>query len=353
MEPTISRYETWELDALITNIERPNPWMLRTFFGREKLFTSRTVEFDVVDHNERRLAPFVSPHVSGTPTRRDGYHTKSLSPAYIKPFDTVQPSESYDRMPGEPYGGQLTPKQRFDRLVTGTLDRHIMMIDNTLEWMAAQALVYGAITIKGEAYPAVRVDFQRDASLNIDILGAAQWTKPTSNPLQNIEDASILTRRISKGSVIDTLLMDGATWQLLKQHATVQDLLDDRFRRHLPGQTLTAIDMAPRNNIYEAQWVGTIGGRFNVWVYDAFYQDDNGNDLPFIPPYTVLGIASGQLEGTQYFGGIFDIGANLEARKTFSKSWITENPSGLNVLTQSAPLVAPKRPNAMFKLRVA
>lgn len=348
----LSRYETWELDAMVAQIERPNPWLLRTFFPAVKTFTSSVIEFDVIDRG-RRLAPFVSPVVAGRPMVREGSRVKQLTPAYIKPTDLILPTDGFTRLPGENYGGALSPQQRFDRLVTEKLDLHLEAIDNRMEWMAAQALVNGYVDIEGEDYPKVRVNFGRAAELDVFLTGASKWTLPTSDPMQNIEDASLETRRISKGAVVGDLVMDGQTWNALKKHASIKDLIDILQRNFLDGGSATAIDKAPRNTINEAILVGRLGGRFNLWVYDAFYQDDKGEDQPYIPPFTVLGISRGALLGHQYYGAIVDLDAGISAQKIFSKSEKKFNPSGLELVTQSAPLVAPKRPNAMFRMRVA
>ncbi|PCL41264.1 major capsid protein, partial [Lacticaseibacillus rhamnosus] len=80
--------------------------------------------------------------------------------------------------------------------------------------------------------------------------------------------------------------------------------------------------------------------------------DDNGASQPYIPANTVIGIATGALEGTQYYGAILDLDAEIQARRSFSKSKVLFNPSGLELVTQSGPLLAPRRPNAMFVLTV-
>jgi hypothetical protein len=347
----LSRYETWELDAMVSQIEKPNPWLLRTFFPTERLFSSKTIEFDLLDRG-RRMAPFVSPMVAGKPTRREGFRTRSLTPAYIKPNDIILPGDGFTRLPGENYGGAMSPQQRFDRLVLEKLELYMDMVDNRLEWMAASALVNGGITISGEDYPTTYVDFGRDPRLDIYLIGAAKWTGSTSDPMQDIESASLDVRVISKGAVITDLVMDGQTWNVLKKNSEVQDLLNIFYRRSLPGQTPSAIDAGPRTNINEASYVGTLNGRLDLWVYDAYYQDDLGNDQPYIPPYTVLGLAGAAIEGRQYYGAIIDLDAGIEPRKLFTKSKVKFNPSGLEVLAQSAPLVAPRRPNAMFKMVV-
>lgn len=345
----LSRYETWELDTMVAQIERPNPWLMRTFFAGQRMFASKTIEFDILDRG-RRMAPFVAPHVAGKPMRREGFRTRQLAPAYIKPTALVVPTEAWTRRPGEAYGGALSPKQRFDAIVAEHLDAHEQMIDNRLEWMAAQALVTGGITIEGEDYPKTHVDFGRDASLTIALTGAAKWNTTTASPLTDIETASLKVRQISKGAVITDLVMDGLAWNGLKANGAVADLIDVRFRRDVNGAT--SIDGGPRTKLNEAVYVGTLQGRIDLWVYDSYYQDDTGADQPYLPPYTVVGI-SPAIEGMQYYGAILDLDANLEPRRSFTKSKVLFNPSGLELVTQSGPLLAPKRPNASFVLTVA
>ncbi len=346
----LSRYETWELDEMVAQIERPNPWLMRTFFGAQKFFESKQIEFDIVDRG-RRLAPFVAPTVAGKPMTREGYRTRTLTPAYIKPTALVQPSQGFTRLPGEgQYGGVLSPKQRFDAIVAEYLDLHEEMIDNRLEWMAAQALVTGGITITGESYPTVHVDFGRHASLSIALSGGAKWDQVSAVPLDDIEAAALKVRTLSKGAVVTDIVMDGASWALLKKHSTISDLIDIRYRRDLNGAT--SIDGGPRTTLNEPVYVGTLQGKIDLWVYDSYYQDDAGADQPYIPPFTVIGISKPALQGTQYYGAIIDLDAEIAARRSFSKSKVLFNPSGLELITQSGPLLAPKRPNAMFVLTV-
>jgi hypothetical protein len=347
----LSRYETWELDAMVEQLERPNPWLLRTFFGRQKFFDTKQIEFDIVDRG-RRMAPFVAPTVAGKPMVREGYRTRTLTPAYIKPTALVQPGEAFTRLPGEgSYGGVLTPKQRFDAIVSEHLALHEDMIDNRLEWMAAQTLVNGSITISGESYPTVTVDFGRDPSLTNTLTGGAKWDQTTATPLEDIENMALLVRQISKGAVVTDLVMDGASWNLLKKNTEITDLIDIRFRRDVGGTT--AIDGGPRTNLNEPVYVGTLQGRIDMWVYDSYYLDDAGATQPYIPAKTVIGISPGALEGTQYYGAILDLDAGITARRSFTKSKVLFNPSGLELVTQSGPLLAPRRPNAMFVLKVA
>jgi hypothetical protein len=51
------------------------------------------------------------------------------------------------------------------------------------------------------------------------------------------------------------------------------------------------------------------------------------------------------MQGVKAFGAIQDH-ESLEAVPYFSKSWLEEDPSRRMVMTQSAPLLVPYRPNA-------
>ena len=342
---SLSRYDTWELDAMLEQIERPNPWLLRTFFPTVKLFDSAAIEFDVMDRG-RRMAPFVSPLVAGKPMRLEGYRTQQLKPAYIKPTALVLPQNSFVRRAGEGYGGTMSPQARFDAEVAEHLANHEEMLDNRLEWMAAQALVTGAVTIQGEDYPAVSVNFGRDASLSIVLSGTARWTQTTSNPMGDIEANSIAVRKMSKGAIVTDLVMDGLAWSALRAHASVNDIINVFYRRSLAGQAPASVDTAPRNNINEAQYVGTLNGRIDLWVYDAYYEDDTGASQPYLPAYTVLGL-SRALEGRQYFGAIMDIDAGIQPRRLFSKSKVRFQSVGARtrVAVGSACRAAPAQRN--------
>jgi len=340
----INRYETWEMDTMLEQIERPNPWLLETFFQRTKMFETQVIEFDVMDRG-RRMAPFVSPLVAGKPMRREGSRVRQFTPAYIKPIDIILPQQSFVRRPGEPYGGKKSPKQRFDDQVAETLAMHRDMVTNRMEWMAASALVYGAVTISGEDYQTVQVNFGRDASLTLNLSGLpSAWDQVAANPMQNIETMALRVRQLSKGAVVTDIVMSGTTWSLMRFHSSLSDLISAFFRR---GDS--AIDAAPRTRLNEAEVVGRLNGRITLWVYDAFVQDDTGTDMPLIPDYNLIGM-SNSIEGTKYYGAINDIEAGMQARELFSKTDLKFNPSGLEIVSQSAPLVAPKRPNAMFRI---
>ena len=73
---------------------------------------------------------------------------------------------------------------------------------------------------------------------------------------------------------------------------------------------------------------------------------------PYLPAYTCLLISSGNLMGTKYYGAIMDFDAQMKAQVMFHKSKTNWDPSGVHLLSQSAPLLAPRRRNAYARITV-
>lgn len=347
----LRHYATWEVDQMVQYIETQPGFLVRTFFPRMKSFQTEQIEFDIVDKG-RRIAPFVSPLVQGRVMRDEGSRVMAFKPAYIKLADLIRPTDTFTRRPGETYGGSMTPQARLDRILADVIERHRLGIELRKEWMAAQALFTGTITVSGQDYPTSVVDFGRDPALSVTLTLGARWNQTTADPMKDIEDMATLVRRKSRGSIVTDLVMNGTTWGLLRNLFKADAVLTKLFNNEIRISPTATADLLPRNGNTEAELVGDLAGRFRLWVYDGFYNDENFAEQPFVPDNKVLFIAGGGIEGTQYQGAILDLEANMEPREIFTKTKMQFDPSGLQVLTQSAPLVGPRRANASAVLTV-
>lgn len=347
----LNRWESWQLDAVLENAEPLNPWLSTTFFPREVYFPTATVEFDVLDSKLPRRAPFSSPLDPGVSTRLTGYATKSISPGYIKLDDIVFPQDhAFARMPGEAYGGTLTPMQRFDQRFGQTVALHRDMLQVTEEWMAAQILLYGALTLSGPTIEDRVVDFQRPASHYLNLTGlSTAWDQTTADPLTDIQTQSLLVRTNSYGGVVTDLIMSGATWDILKWNTKFLTFLNKLYR---VGEETTQLDLMARNDKFRPILAGNLDGRFRVWTYDAFYLDDAGVRQQLIPDNYVIGVAPSQMEGTKYYGAVHDLQAQLQPVKFFQKTEVKFEPSGRRIVTASAPILGPRRATATFVIKV-
>ena len=201
------------------------------FFPRQINFTTQKIMFDEIDENEYRLAPFVSPNVHGRPMRSKGFSTKSFRPAYTKPTHIVDPTRTIPRRAGENFLGQLSTGDRMDLIIADNLRRERQMIENRWDWMACQAIVSGSVTVAGDDYPSVTVDFGRDSSLTYINSGATLWTASTATPMADIQTARNASFRLSRAPVNNLIFgLDAWAAFLQSNHPDVQSKLNVLIR---------------------------------------------------------------------------------------------------------------------------
>ena len=348
----INTYETAELVGLIERpATQPDNFWLR-FFPRVFTSDKESILFDEIPFPDRRLAPFVAPMTQGRVMTAQGYNTKSFKPAYVKPKHVVTPHQAIPRMPGEPLMGALSAQQRMDRLVADRLMLHRQMIERRIDWMAAQAIIDGQVTVSGDDYPTTVIAYGRDASLTYTLSGGARWNQSTPNPLADIKAARVNCYNLSGYPVRDLIFGLGA-WELFTANADVKALLNNQVRGGSSDFTAANIgDGLPFQ--YEGEIIGANGnGRMRLWTYANYFTTDAAGTqrVQYLNTNTVVGVSA--VEGVQAFGRIADIEAGMQPLPMFPKTWVEKDPSGLMVLTQSAPLPVPMRPNASFKIVVA
>ena len=183
-------YSTAALVQVVPNLKRSQKFLLDMFFPN--LVLSETAEVDIdVDVGKRRLAPFVSPLVEGKLVEQRRYQTDRFKPAYIKDKRAPDLQKPVRRMIGEQIGGNnLTPQQRYEANLAFEMEDQVDMIDRRLEWMAAQTLKTGTLTVTGEGFPTQVIDFGRAPSLTVTLAGAAKWGQAGVSPSQDIENWS-------------------------------------------------------------------------------------------------------------------------------------------------------------------
>jgi len=343
----VSLYDTRTLGRVVDSLPRPHAFLLERFFPGVINFQTKKIDFDLVTKG-RKLAPFVSPMAQGKIMKNRGHTTQTFEPAYLKPKHIVDPDAPFIRMPGESYGaGDMSPDQRRDAAIANILSDQDDSIVRRLEWMAAEALMNGAVTVAGDDYPTQVVDFGRDAALGITLAGLAAWGQAGVSPLDNLETWAGLVSDKSGGAVTDVIFTAGS-WNFARQDQKLLDRLDNR--RQLSGAVeLGPTVIAPKAR--SARNLGTIGD-LELWLYNDVYEDDAGVTQKMLADNTVL-LAGADIEGVQTYGAIQDAHAGYQATSRFHKNWITDDPSVENVMTQSAPLVVPTRPNASFRAIVA
>jgi hypothetical protein len=326
-------YSTAQLLGAFGVIDKPRPFIYDVFFKSEIKFNSEYVFFDQAARS-RRLAPLVSPGLPGKPEALRSYSTTSLQPAYIKAKHALEPGKLLKRRVGEQISGDENPAQRHQLLVADTLQIQLDQISRREEVMAVQLMLTGSVTMVDENFAATTVNFNRPAQNTIALTGSSTWS---TNGVDALLDLQLWSAQVqaNSGFAPRIVVMDPKAFNLFMRSPGVA-LVMNSFRQTSGDVNLAGYAVGGLGN--EAQMMGTIGG-FEIWVYQNFYWDQNGNQVSMMPDNTVIMGDPVGCGGTRLYGAIQDMGA-LVAMDRYPKMWLQEDPSVEMIMTQSAPLPA-------------
>ena len=343
----INIYSTNAMLGVLAALQRPKLGILDMWFNTEQTEESEDIHFDI-EVRKRKIAPFVAPTSQGKIVEREGFETATFRPAYVKPKTPLRPADALKRKIGEGLTPQFSAAQRRQASLAETLLDHADQVSRRLNLMAIEAIVDGKVTVSGEGYATKVVNFGRDNALSIVLSGSDRWSDPASTPLDDIEDAIELVHEL-EGAEITDIVMDPFATKLFRRNAQVEKVLDIRRAAGAPTAELGGLGMAGTPN--GLKFVGNFGD-YNVWSYSEYYVDPlTGETKPALPVGTVLD-GSSAIEGLRAYGAIHDEDAGMQALPLFPKSWVEQDPSVRFVMTQSAPLIVPRRPNASFSMKV-
>lgn len=344
--PDFTTYDTTELVGIIRPLAVPGNFLRSLFFSAAPiLFDTPDIKWDRV-FEDRRLSPFVSPYVPGKPRQDKGYQTESFVPGYQKPTDRVDPSKLQKRRPGEAFGGELSMADRRDLMMLDYMLEHKKQIERRDEVMAAETLRTGRVTMTGDEYPTAIVDFDRPAALTKVLTLGARWGQAGVSPVQNVEDW--LDEGSSEaGAAYSHVVFEKGAWAQFAADPAFKTKIDTTL-----GQTRSAVELgftpgAPGSPIFKGR-IGTV----ELYVYNDYYEDDDGSKKWLLPAGTVILGAPAAYEGTPTYGAILDPRSGYVPIEWFPKNWIDENPAAEWVQTQTSRLLIPKRAAATMCVTV-
>lgn len=284
---------------------------------------------------------------------RTGFSTQTLKPGYIKPKRPTTAGDLLTRLPGQiVYAGNQTIEQRAQIKLGQDLMELMDTIDRREEWMAAQALDLGSITmtIKGETSDqTVLVDFQMSATHKITLTSTDLWGDAASDPLAKLASIASLIRKDS-GISPDTLVLGADAAAAFCANTKVQKYLD-----------LRSVDVGEIKPAELPQGVTYIGrtrypGLFvDVYSYEEWYEDESTGTLTPMVPVKKAWLGSTRSANTTQYAVIQDIEAidgGMAAVSRFPKSWVTKDPAVRWLMVQAAPLTTMKQPDAFASITV-
>jgi hypothetical protein len=330
---------------IVKTVGKFEPFFLTLFFPSVITFEDESIHFDKVSE-EVVMAPFVSPVVAGKVHKERGGVLAKFTPAYVKPKNVVKPSQTMKRRPGESYLGDLTPAQRKQAAITSHLMNQDKAITFREEWMAAQAILTGSVTVKGEDYPEQVVDFNRSAANNISLAGGAKWDAVDPETYDPTDD---LTNWAEKSTGATNLIVMGKTaWTKFSSFAAVKAKLDNR------RGSSSNMETATKDLGLVTSYKGFFGD-VEIWVYTGQYVDPDTSVKSYYMPVNMILMGNRAYEGVRAYGAIQDVTASDEgivAASRWSKNWQTPDPSAEYVMTQSAPLMVTPDADAFVAVTV-
>jgi hypothetical protein len=350
LSPNTFIYDTNVLIQVVPNLKTAQTFLLDTFFPNIVMADSEFVSIDV-DVGVRRMAPFISPLVEGQLVEQRRIQTNTFRPAYIKDKRAPDLRKPVRRMIGERIGGELTGAEREMANIEFEMTDQIDVLTRRLEWMAAQALLTGTVTIQGEGFPTSVIDFGRYSGLTVVLTGNSQWGVSGNLvegkdplPTRNIEDWQQLVLQQS-GAVVTDIVFTKTAWLLFLNAVGVYGAV---YYPRL-GESGNVLDPGARirkGAVYKGVW-----GQYNLWLYNDWYVDENGVEQPMLPDGTII-MSGPEMLGTRAFGQILDPMFNYAALPFAPKTWVENDPPQRLMMMQSAPVVIPSRVNACLAATV-
>ncbi|MEC5343664.1 major capsid protein [Brenneria populi] len=342
-EPNI--FDTGVLVQVVPNLITSQNWLLDRFFPNVVTSDTEFVSIDV-DVGLRRMAPFCSPLVEGKLVESRRYQTNTFRPAYIKDKRAPDLRKPIKRQIGERIGGEYTAAQREMLNIQFEMEDQIDILNRRLEWMAASAMVSGAVTIAGDGFETTVVDFGRDSALTIALSGSDLWPTSVSAgatntlPSENIEEWQTLVLQKS-GAVPTDLVFTNKSWKAFRLDTSIKDNAITFPALSPFGNQIDAGARIQKGAVYKGRW-----GQFDLWVYNDWVIDPvTGVEKPMIPDGSVI-MSGADLMGTRAFGAIIDPEFNYGPMAYAPKTWVNPDPAQRFLMMQSSPIVIPSRVNA-------
>lgn len=346
--------QTYELAGLVDAMPRQELFLQKAFFNTEIMTDkSKIILDDVIGINDF-AARYVDPKATPAPRKRNANKVREIEPAYVQESTRIMAGELLDRTAGEGLGGTLTPDSRLTQLIAKELKKHIDSIDTRLEIMAADSLLNAGYTVAGEQYERVAITFGRSASLKPTALsGTDRWwvvgtglVGSTAKPLTNLQTLFELQYSVGRTKTTDVVLGANARRGFMASTEVKDTILDSRYRT---STTKLSLDPAVYVGL---DLITVLESGIRVWSYSNTYTNDAGTATDIFDPNSIVLVDGLNFGGSVLYGLIQNVNV-LSSMRAYSYVSELDNGKGIEIVTESAPLIFPKRTNASASWVVA
>jgi len=312
----------------------------------------------LADYREgsRKKAPFVVPRIGSLPVGREGFKTYELEPAYIGLSMPLTIDQLQRRGFGESIMSGMTPEDRARHLQLHDMDVLSARISRTEEYMACRVLLDNGIIMRHETdvkgvYEDVEVKFYDEAANPAEYKPAAKWEHSTITANSGkitvgnwYEDVyQMLARQKRRGMPATDLLVSSDVGAFLMEDPWVLRMLDNRrveMGRIQPSELTEYVTHLGAFNFK--------GRMLDILVNDGGYEDEDGNDVPYLEDGSVVVTAPNV--GRGLYGAITQMERDEEYH-TYAGKRVPQHIADIKSQTKetkvaSSPLMVPKRKNS-------
>lgn len=329
-------FATRTMLPMLEEVKPASSFLRDRFFGDVRTFDTKKVEIDIWQ-GKRRLAPYVHPKIGGKTVDKQGYRVDEFEPPEVSPDMITTAEDMLNRRPGETVYGTASPMER----AAEQLGRDLAELDNMItrreEQQASEALFSGQVTVTGEGYDEVIKYWPSNAADQpyTDLTSTNYWDQSGSDPIGDIRSAR--RRAVQDSGVSSTDVILGAdVADAMLNNSTFMKQMDTR-----------RIDMGiidPQALPEGVTYHGFLKGLgVDLFSYDEWYLDENGDEQPMVPVNKVL-VGSPRVRTTRAYGVVALFKGNEQPPEMYAAprvpdSWSQrKNPAGRIVQIKSKPL---------------
>ncbi|MBQ7543868.1 MAG: major capsid protein [Synergistaceae bacterium] len=268
-------YDAKYLRAAITKITPARLFFRNRFFTESMTFPTKTVTFEYAK-NTRALLPFSDDHMPSPPVKRNPYQALTFTAPLLSGSRTITADTLAQKLIGEsPYNSGMSMDERAEELAL----RDLMELTDALykqeEYMCARLKQDGKFTVNATGLNTT-IDY---GFTQIETVASANKWGATSDVLGYLTKKA---RELRKNGINpDMLIVGHDASEALCNNEGVLKLRHDQFV-DIPapasledGVTFVCRLRAP-------------GLYLNVYEYDEYYEDEDGDLQPMIDPKTAI-----------------------------------------------------------------
>lgn len=292
-------YETRTLLEAVRRMMSAPTFLRDTFFGTTKTFVTENIDLDY-QKEKRQVAPFVAPLAGGFTMDRQGYQTKSYVPPLIAPQRKLTVEDINRRSMGENIYSQQSPADRQAQRIAEDLAFFEESITRREEIMCRDILLTGKCVMTGyvddKTKDTVAETIDYNFNQSVVLSGADVWSASTSDKYGNMKAWRQLVLKNSDKApticIMSSNLVEGFVTDPKIAGILNRNIMLGLLAPVVNGQQQYALSSASLSlSAYgdSLTFVGTLPGiGTEIYSYDAWYVDENGNTQPMIPDNTVI-----------------------------------------------------------------